>query len=84
MAQVKTAVSLDKSLYEQIDALARKIKAPRSRLFAMALEDFLRRHENEQLLRAINRACRDEPDQGRQILRQGMRRLHRRIVEGEW
>lgn len=84
MAQIKTAVSLDKSLYEQIDILARKMKVSRSRLFAMALDDFLKRHENEQLLEDINRAYRDKPDQAQQTLRQGMRRLHRKVVEGEW
>ena len=66
MAQVKTAVSLDKSLYEQIDILAHKMKVSRSRLFAMALEDFLTRHENEQLLQEINRAYQDEPDKAQQ------------------
>jgi metal-responsive CopG/Arc/MetJ family transcriptional regulator len=84
MAQIKTAISLDKSLHEQIDILAHKMKVSRSRLFAMALEDFLRHHENEQLLQEINRAYQDEPDQAQQTLRQGMRRLHRKIVEGEW
>lgn len=84
MAQIKTAVSLDKSLFEQIDTLAHKLKVSRSRLFAMALEDFLRHHENEQLLQEINRTYLDEPDQAGQTLRQGMRRLHRKIVEGEW
>jgi predicted transcriptional regulator len=84
MAQVKTAVSLDKSLYEQINTLAHKMKVSRSRLLAMALEDFLRHRENEQLLQEINRAYQDEPDPARQTLRQGMRRLHRKIVEGEW
>jgi metal-responsive CopG/Arc/MetJ family transcriptional regulator len=83
MARVKTAVSLDKSLYEQIDTLAHKMKVSRSRLFAMALENFLRHHENEQLLQEINRAYRDEPDQAQQT-RQGMRRLHRKVLEGEW
>jgi predicted transcriptional regulator len=84
MARIKTAVSLDKTLYEQIDTLACKLKVSRSRLFAMALEDFLRHHENEQLLQEINRAYQDEPDQSRQAESQGMRRLHRKIVDGEW
>ena len=84
MAQIKTAVSLDKALREKIDILAHKMNVSRSRLFAMALEDFLRLHENEQLLREIDRDCRDEPDQARQTLRRGMRRIHRKIVEGEW
>jgi hypothetical protein len=84
MARIKTAVSLDRSLFEQVDTLAHKMKVSRSRLLAMALEDFLRRHENEQLLQEINRACQDEPDQARQTLRHSMRRIHREIVEGEW
>ena len=84
MAQIKTAVSLDKSLYEQVDTLAHKMKVSRSRLFAMALQDFLRRHENEQLLQQINRAYLDESDPARQALRHGMRRIHRKILEGEW
>ncbi len=84
MTQVKTAVSLDKSLYEQIDTLAHKMNVSRSRLFAIALEDFLRRHENEQLLQEINRAYQDEPDQDQLTRRQGMRRLQRKVLEGEW
>jgi len=84
MAQIKTAVSLDRSLFEQVDTLAHKMKVSRSRLLAMALEDFLRRHENEQLFQEINRACQDEPDQARPALRHSMRRIHRKIVEGEW
>ncbi len=84
MAQIKTAISLDESLYQQIDTVAHKLKVSRSRLFAMALEDFLRRLENEQLLQEINRTCQDEPVQAQQALRQGMRRLHRKIVQGEW
>jgi len=84
MAQIKTAVSLDRSLFEQVETLGRKMKVSRSRLFAMALEDFLRRHENEQLLQEINKAYQDEPAQSRQTLLHGMRRVHRKIVEGEW
>jgi hypothetical protein len=84
MAQVKTAISLEKSLYEQAEILAHKMKVSRSRLFALAVEDFLRRHENELLFQQINKAYQDEPDQAREAQRQGMRRLHRKVVEGEW
>ena len=84
MAQIKTAVSLDKTLYERVDTLANKMKVSRSRLFTMALQDFLRRHDNEQLLQEINNAYQDEPDAASQTLRFGMRRIHRKMVEGEW
>lgn len=84
MAQIKTAVSLDETLYEQIETLAHDMKVSRSRLFAMALQDFLRRHETERLLEAINKAYEDEPAQIPQTLRRGMRRIHRKVAEGEW
>ena len=84
MAQIKTAISLDRSLFEQVEILARKMKVSRSRLFAMALEDFLRRCESEQLLQEINAAYQDGPDEAEQIRRRSMHRLHRKLVEGEW
>lgn len=84
MSRVKTAISLDHSLFEQVEILARKMKVSRSRLFAMALEDFLRHCESEQLLREINAAYQDEPDEAEQMRRRGMHRLHRKLIEGEW
>lgn len=43
MANIKTAISLQKALFDQVDSLAREKKVSRSRLFVMALEDYLRR-----------------------------------------
>ena len=84
MAHVKTAVSLRKDLFEQVEALASEMKISRSRLFALALEEFLRRHQNQQLLEQINAAYDEAPDSSEQALRRRMRRQHRQIVEGEW
>lgn len=84
MAQVKTAISLDKELFEQANSLAAEMKVSRSRLFTIALRDFLNRHENEQLLQGINKAYGDEADSARQTLAHGMKRIHRKILEGEW
>ncbi len=63
MATVKTAISLSQPLAKRVDAWARRMKVPRSRLCAMALEDFLRRQENKELVRRINEAYSDAPDQ---------------------
>jgi len=84
MQTVKTAISLHKSLFEQAEDLARKLKVSRSRLFVLALEDYLKRQENRELLAQINAAYADEPDATEQTLRRMHRRQHRRIVEGEW
>ena len=84
MARIKTAISLDRSLFEQAEILARKMRVSRSRLFAMALADFLRHCESEQLFQEINAAYLNGPDEAQQVRRQGMHRLHRKLVQGEW
>ena len=84
MASVKTAISLQESLFDRAEALAYEMKISRSRLFALALEDFIRRHENQQLLKRINAAYDDTPDPSEQVLQRSMLREHRQIVEDEW
>lgn len=85
MANIKTAVSLQESLFEQVEAIARDMKVSRSRLFALALENFVRDYEDRQLFEKINQAYGDTPpdETERKRLNQ-MRRQQRRIVEGEW
>lgn len=84
MANVKTAISLRESLFERVDKLARELQISRSRLFVLAVEDFIRSHENRQLLEAINAAYDDLPDPEERALRHKMRRQHGQLVEGEW
>jgi len=84
MANIKTAISLQKSLFEQVETLAREMKVSRSRLFVLALEDYLRRHQNLQLLEKINQAYQDAPDTTEQKRLREMRRQHRKVVEGTW
>ena len=84
MANVKTAISLQRSLFEQVDALAREMQISRSRLFVLAVEAFIERHRNRRLLEAINEAYADLPDPEEQAVRHHMRRGHRQMVEGQW
>lgn len=84
MESVKTAVSIRKSLFEEVESLARKMKVPRSRLFTLALEDYIRRQENRKLLKQINAAYTEERDPAEETLRRQNRHQHRRMVEGEW
>lgn len=84
MQNVKTAISIQKSLFEQAERIARKMKVSRSRLFALALEDYIHREQNRELLTQINAAYADEPDSTERTLRRKARSTHRRIVRGEW
>jgi len=46
MEHVKTVVSLNRKLYEEGETLASELKISRSRLFALALEEFIRRRRS--------------------------------------
>jgi metal-responsive CopG/Arc/MetJ family transcriptional regulator len=84
MAHVKTAVSLDKSLFEQLESLAEEMQVSRSQLLGLALEDFLRRRQSQLLLEQLNTAYDDAPDPTEQTLLQRMRQQQRRLVEESW
>ena len=84
MEYVKTAISLHKALFEQVEALAHEMQISRSRLFVLAVEKFIHHHENQRLLERINTAYVDAPNQAEQALQRHMHCQHRHVVEGEW
>ena len=84
MSYVKTAISLQETLLQKIDALARELEVSRSRLFALAAEEFLQRYQNQKLLEAINAAYDDLPDPEEETLHQHLRDQHRQLVNEQW
>jgi predicted transcriptional regulator len=83
MTYVKTAVSLQRPLFSAMENLAHSLNLSRSRLMSLALEDFIRRYENQRLLESINEAYADRPDPEEEAIQRGMRRIQRRLVEAE-
>ena len=81
---VKTAISVDETLFEKVETLARELSISRSRLFALAAAEFIEKHENQHLLEALNAAYDDMPDAQEQALQRQMRAQHRVLVEGQW
>ncbi len=81
MANIKTAISLEESLFHQIEAVAQEMQIPRSRLFVMAVEDFLRRRRNQTLLDSINTAYDDFPDPEEQTVMEAMQAALPGLVE---
>lgn len=59
---LKTAVSIRRDLAEKSDDLARELGVTRSRLYAMALEEFVRKHEDRRLFEQLNEAYADGLD----------------------
>ena len=84
MPNIRTAISVPQSLFERVDELAQKSQISRSRVFVLAVEEYLRQVENQELLQAINAAYDEPPLPDEEIYRERMRRVHRRQIEGQW
>ena len=84
MPNVKTAISLDKDLFLEVEEIANSLKVSRSRVFAMAMEEFAKRRRSDRITQQINAAYTEEAEkEDREITRQ-MRLTHRRHTEMEW
>jgi len=59
MYSIKTAISLDSELYKKIEELSKKLKIPKSRIFSQAVEYFIDKNENLELLKKINESYVD-------------------------
>jgi len=84
MANIKTAISIEKPLFEQVDALAHELKISRSRLFVIAAREFVKRHRNQKLLDAINEAYDDLPASDEETALRQMRFRHFELVKDQW
>jgi Arc/MetJ family transcription regulator len=87
MAHVKTAISLDESLFREAEKWAGKLGVSRSQFFAKALAEYVRERENEELLARLNEAHADGLDPEEEELLERMRVYHGRLLEetgNEW
>lgn len=87
MAHVKTAISLDESLFREAEEWAGKLGVSRSQLFARAVEEYVRRRENEELFRRLNEAHAGGLDEEEKEYLERMRVYQGRLInrlEGEY
>ena len=83
MPGVKTAISLDEELFNKVNKLAHELHVSRSRLFTIAVKDYLKKQENQSLLAQLNGAYRDLPDEEERKISKSMKSKHRKIVGQE-
>ncbi|MEI6703926.1 MAG: hypothetical protein WCL71_10410 [Deltaproteobacteria bacterium] len=60
------------------------VKTNSSKLFGIALKEYIDRKQTRELLEKINAAYADEPDAAEQALRSKSRSSHRGLIDGEW
>ena len=59
---VKTTISMQEELFKEVNKLAEKLHVSRSKLFVMAIQEFIKKEESHKLLSQINNAFNDYPD----------------------
>jgi len=84
MITMKTAISLNKTIYQEMAALARRLDIPRSRLFAMAAEEFLQRHKKKDMQRRINGVVSGALSREDTKTLAAAKRKYKQLVEGQW
>jgi metal-responsive CopG/Arc/MetJ family transcriptional regulator len=81
---MKTAISIDDGLLEEADQAARLMGLSRSRLFAVAVRDFLQRQRHEQMLLRLNEVYANQPEPVEKRLLRGLKAKVRRSMKERW
>jgi len=82
-ASVKTAISIQKELFKEVNKLAEELHVSRSKLFVLAVRDFIKKHENKKIISQINKAFDDYPDSAEESLHDAMRQKQVGNLESE-
>jgi len=80
---IKTAISMQKELFEEVNRLAGELHVSRSRLFVMAVQDFIKKKESQNLLSQINNAFSDKLDSEEIKIQSNMRKKQAKNLERE-
>lgn len=80
---VKTAISMQEELFKKVNKLAGELHVSRSRLFVMAVQDFIKKKESHNLLSQINNAFSDLPDSDEIKIQSKMRQKQAKKLERE-
>lgn len=81
---VKTAISIDSDLLQAADETARQMGLNRSRFFALAVNDFLKRQQQEHMLRQLNEVYTKTVEPAEKRLLKGIKARVRRTIKERW
>ena len=83
MPGVKTAISLNEELFLKVNQLADDLHISRSKVFTLAVQDYVKKQENQALLARLNEAYEDSPDGEERKISKSMGRKQKRLIERE-
>jgi uridylate kinase len=77
---IKTAISIDRGTWFAADALADEMGVSRSRLYALALQEYLARHTALMVKERLDEVYAADPDENEEKVLRGARSAQRRIL----
>ncbi|MCB0065254.1 MAG: ribbon-helix-helix protein, CopG family [Caldilineaceae bacterium] len=80
---VKTAISLDDKLFEQVECLMQELEMSRSRVIATALQEYIKRREKQKILDKLNEVYSDGPTEEEEREKRAMKGYHQKIMADE-
>jgi predicted transcriptional regulator len=83
MTTIKTAVSIEESLFRKAEELAAEMRVSRSRLFALALEDYVDQYRNQKITDILNEVYAGGPSEEEEMQLEAMRRYQAKLLEDE-
>jgi metal-responsive CopG/Arc/MetJ family transcriptional regulator len=81
---MKTAISVDDKLLSEADRTAEKMGVSRSRLFSVALEDYLRRRRQQAITEQLNRVYSADSDHTERRIALAVKNKLRRAIRERW
>ena len=81
---MKTAISINDELLREVDETARLMKLSRSRLFALAVGEFLKRRRREEMLLRLNEVYANGVDPAEKRLVARIKNKLRPAVKERW
>ena len=78
---MKTAVSIPDVVYRAGERLAKRLRLPRSRLYALALADYIERHGDDDITQRLNASFSSHPAATDPFVREAAARTGQR---NEW
>ena len=77
---MKTAVSIPDDVFEQAEALIRRTRVSRSRLYSRAVAEYVARHSSDRVTEAMDHALADVADPADPFVTAASRRVLRRTT----
>lgn len=82
MPNIKTAISINKALFNEVDLLAKKLNVSRSSIFSKAVHEYIQNHNNKEVLEQINKFCDEQPNEDSYMTK--MKEKHIKIIADKW